>query len=138
MQRSYSNAVGNVFYQKIGSLFFAIAMTDGTVHSKEIDKLKSIVRTHWLPIDALVDEYGTDSAYQIETVFDWLLANEKSCAQCFDEFRDFFKEYPELFSAKVKWLIFKTSNAVASAFAGKNKSELIILGKLQLLFDSAT
>lgn len=136
MQKSYSNTVGNKFYQKVGSLFFAVAMADGSVHSKEVDKLKSLVREKWLPLDDIEDEYGTDAAFQIEIVFDWLLENEKTSAECFTEFTDFYKEHFTIFPDKVKTLVFETANAIAYSFSGKNKAELIVLGKLHLLFQS--
>ncbi len=136
MKASYSNTVGNTFYQKLGSLFFAVAMADGSVHTKEVDKLKSILREKWLPLDSIEDEYGTDSAFQIEIIFDWLLENEKTSFECFEDFTGFYKEHTRIFSDKVKALIMETAGSIASSFAGKNKSELMLLAKLQLLFRS--
>ena len=135
MQRSYSNKVANTFYQKIGSLFYAVAMADGNIHSDEIDRLKQIVRASWLPHDDILDEYGTDAAFQIEIVFDWLLEHERDSNNCYLEFQDFYKDKPQIFTVDVKELVLKTANAIASAYAGKNKSELTLLGKLQLLFN---
>lgn len=136
MKASYSNTVGNTFYQKLGSLFFAVAMADGSVHTKEVDKLKSILREKWLPLDSIEDEYGTDSAFQIEIIFDWLLENEKTSFECFEDFTRFYKEHTRIFSDKVKAHIMETAGSIASSFAGKNKSELVLLAKLQLLFRS--
>ena len=138
MQKSYSNTVGNKFYQKVGNLFFAVAMADGSVHSKEVDKLKSLVRELWLPLDEILDEYGTDAAFQIEIVFDWLLENEKTSAECYTSFTEFYKEHTVVFSQKIKILIYETANAIANSFSGKNKGELMLLGKLQLLFQPAS
>lgn len=136
MQKSYSNTVGNKFYQKVGNLFFAVAMADGSVHSKEVDKLKGLVREKWLPLDDIEDEYGTDAAFQIEIVFDWLLENEKTSAECFSSFTEFYKEHKVVFTEKVNALVFETANAIAYSFSGNNKSELIMLGNLHLLFQS--
>ena len=135
MQQSFSNKVANTFYQKIGKLFFSVAMADGSVRSEEIDRLKQIVRNTWLPHDDIIDEYGSDAAFQIEIVFDWLLENEQDAKACYEEFREFYRENTKIFSVEVKELILKTANAVASAYAGKNKSELTVLGNLQLLFN---
>lgn len=135
MQKSYANTVGNKFYQKVGKLFFAVAMVDGSVHTKEVDKLKSLVREKWLPLDDIEDEYGTDAAFQIEIVFDWLLENENTSAECYTDFTDFYKEHPTVFSDKVKTLVFETANSIAYSFSGKNKAELVLLAKLHLLFN---
>ncbi len=38
----------------------------------EIERLKEDVRKYWLTVDSIEDEFGTDAAYQIEIVFNWL------------------------------------------------------------------
>ncbi len=63
------------FYQQLGKLFYAVADSDNNIQQDEINKLKKVVREEWLPIEDSVDEFGTDAAYQIEIVFDWLLEN---------------------------------------------------------------
>lgn len=137
MKRPYSNALGKNFYQKTGSLFFAFANADGTVHAKEVAILKSMIREKWLPLDDIEDDYGTDAAFQIEIVFDWLMEEDKKSDACFDEFIDFYKEHTSIFTEPIKKLIFETSSAIANSFSGKNKAELMLLGKLNLLFTGA-
>lgn len=129
----YSEKIGNEFYQSLGKLFYAVAMADKNVRPIEIERLKEDVRKYWLPVDAIEDEFGSDAGYQIEIVFDWLQQEEKESDTYFQEFIDFYKEYPSKFSQHIKQLIFKTADDIASSFAGKNKSELILLAKLKLL-----
>ncbi len=124
------------FYQNLGKLFYAVAISDRRVHSKEIERLKEAVRQHWLPLDDFVDEFGTDAAFQIETVFDWLMDYEKEGHEYYEEFEAFYTEHKNLFNTEVKNLTMTTARAIASAFAGSNKAELIVLGKLQLLFSN--
>lgn len=126
--------IRKVFYQNLGKLFYAVAQADHSVHVKEIDRLKEIVRESWLKVDDIEDEYGTDAAFQIETVFNWLLEYEKNGDECYEDFEAFYNEHKKLFSEKIKYLIMSTSRAIASGFAGRNKSELILLGRLELLF----
>lgn len=121
------------FYQNLGKLFYAIALADKQVHEFEINKLKSIVKKQWLDIDTIVDAYDTDAAYQIEIVFDWLNKEDYLNAKsCFDDFINYKNEQPHLFKNEVKKLILKTANAIAASFAGLNKSELVMLAKLDL------
>lgn len=126
--------IGKEFYQSLGKLFYAVAIADHSVHAKEIDRLKEVVREHWLQLDDMVDEFGTDAAFQIETVFDWLLEYEKNSEECYEEFEEFFSDHKKMFNAEVRNLTMTTARSIAGAFAGSNKSELIILGRLQLLF----
>ena len=130
-----SEKVGNELYQYLGKLFYAVAIADRTIHLKELEKLKEMVRKHWLDVDDIEDEYGEDAAFQIEVVFDWLLEYEKDGHNCFNEFKVFFKEHPSHFTPEIKDIIMATANAIARSFAGTNKSELVILAKLKLLLD---
>ena len=105
-----SKAIGKELYENLGKLFYAIAKADSRVHGKEISKLRSFIRKYWLEVDGLEDEFGTDAAFQIESVFNG-----------------------GLFTAFIKVLILDTAHAISNSFAGKNKAELVMLGKLELL-----
>lgn len=130
----HSEEIGTRFYQHLGKLFYAVAMADRKVRRGEVEKLREDVRKYWLHLDELKDEYGTDAAYQIEIVFDWLQNEEIGAGDNFKAFAGFYKEHPEKFNDSIKKLILMTCNDIAASFAGKNKSELIILSKLETLF----
>ena len=123
----------NELYQHLGKLFYAVAVSDGSVHPKEWGKVREIVNDDWLIIDDYKDQYGTDAARQIEIVFDGLMEYGKTSEECFEEFRVFYKEHAYAFSDEIISLTRKTANAIANAFGGKNKSELIVLGRFELL-----
>lgn len=123
----------NGLYQNLGKLFYAMAISDGNVHIKEWEKVKEIVKEDWLYVDDFTDRYGTDAANQIEIVFDWLLEYEKSSEECFEEFKEFYTAHPHAFTKEIKSLTGKTANAIANAFSGRNKSELVLLAKINLL-----
>ena len=125
--------IGKELYENLGKLFYAIAMADSRVHAKEVSKLRSFVRKYWLEVDELEDEFGTDAAFQIESVFDWAMDKEKDSEVCFDEFKEFYKDNSNMFSKFIKVLILDTAHAISNSFSGKNKAELVMLGKLELL-----
>lgn len=127
--------LGNELYQNLGKLFYAIAMADHSVHMKELEKLNEVVREHWLDVDDIEDEYGTDSAFQIQIVFDWLLEYEKDAEEIYEEFESFYTENEVLFTPKIKQLAMSTARAIAASYSGSNKSELVLLGRLSLLFN---
>ncbi len=120
-----------LFYQKIGELFYAIAAADNVVDEAEYKELQKTVTEKWKDLDDYVDPFQTDAAYQIEIVFDWFDYEELDANDCFDSFSDYYAENQALFNDERKKLIWDTANAIASAFAGKNKSELIMLAKLK-------
>lgn len=124
------------FYQNLGKLFYAIAAADKHVHEDEFKKLKKIIKKEWLDIDAIEDENNKDTAYQIEIVFDWLNNKERLDADLyFNDFINYKKDHENLFTDAIKKLILKTAYAIAYSFSGKNKSELIMLSKLDMNFN---
>lgn len=121
------------FYQNLGKLFYAIAAVDDKVNNAEISKLKELITEEWLAIDNLEDLSVADAANQIEIVFDWLSNDHKfNVKACYDDFVNFKIDNNHLFTNKIKKLILKTANAIAESFSGKNKSELILLAKLNI------
>ncbi|WP_299441356.1 hypothetical protein [uncultured Aquimarina sp.] len=127
--------IGITFYQSLGKLFYAIAASDKIVRKTEYTSLRNLVKSEWLAVDDLEDEFGADAAFQIEIVFDWLDYSELNAEASFNDFASFFNENKSLFTNKIKQLIWKTANSIADAFSGKNKSELMMLGRLQLIFE---
>jgi hypothetical protein len=121
------------FYRNLGKLFYAIAAADGNVRPIEFGKLKTFIKKQWLDIDNLEDTFGVDAAYQIEVVFNWLNEDEELNAKaCFKDFINYKKNQNHLFTQDIRRLILKTASAIAYAFSGINKSELILLAKLDL------
>ncbi len=128
--------IGITFYQNLGKLFYAIAASDNVVRKSEYNSLRKIVKSKWLAVDDIEDEFGADAAFQIEIVFDWMDYETPNAETCFKEFESFFKENESRFTNAIKQLIWDTANAIAGAFSGKNKSELMMLGRLKLLFEN--
>ena len=120
------------FYQIIGKLFFAIAAADKIVRKSEYKALLELVNSYWVELDEYEDEFHADASFQIEIVFGWLDYNQANATECFADFEEYLKSHRDLFTEKRKQLIWKTANAIANAFSGKNKSELIMLTKLKL------
>ena len=125
------------FYQHIGELFYAIAASDKVVRKSEYDALKKLVREEWSKDSNTKDEFDTDAIYQMEIVFDWFDYERMGAEECFDRFADYALDHKDSFTPERIDLIKKTANAIANAFSGKNKAELILLGKLELLFGKA-
>ena len=125
-----------LFYQQLGKLFYSIAAVDKTVREEEIKQLKKIVQQEWLPLENTFDVFGTDSAYQIEIVFDWLAENQCNYKQILPDFKLFRTEHSSLFTPQVNALIIKTAKAIASSFAGENKSEHVLISQLHAVLEN--
>src|SRR3970040_1260804 len=124
------------FYRQLGTIFYSIAAVDETVRQEEIKQLKKIIQKEWVPLEDTFDEFGSDSAYQIEIVFDWLVENKWDMEQTLSDLRLFRKEHSSLFTPQINALILKTSQAIATSFAGKNKSEHVLISQLNALLEN--
>ena len=120
-------------YEHLGKVFYCIAAIDKTIRKEEIAQLKEIVKTEWLPLENTFNEFGDDTAYDIEIVFDWLVANKWDTEQVIPDFKIFRKEHEHLFTPEVNTLILKTANAIANSFLEKNKSEHIFISQLSAI-----
>jgi hypothetical protein len=128
-----SEAVMNKLYQNIGKLFYAIAAADNSVRKQETEQLKNIIRAEWLQLDDATDSFGTDAAFQIEIVFDFLLDKQPSSEESFSRFKAFLKEHQHLFTTTYKAMILKTAEAIAGSFYGTNDAENALMTELRTL-----
>lgn len=131
-----SNRISRAFYQQLARLFYAIAATDGKVRKEEEEELKKIVKNEWLNFDASFDEYGIDFVCYILITFDWLQENDWGIKRAISDFKTYRKNNKDLFTEPINQLILKTSDAIASVFAKQNKSELVLLSKLNMVLNS--
>ena len=122
-------------YQKLGYLFYAVAFADGTVKTAEMEKLKKTVKERWLKAEESHDEFGSNAAFQIITVFDWLAAEQISGDKAYDIFAGFFRKNREWVDAVMKENILQTAVDISLAFRGENKDEHAFMENLKMLLD---
>jgi len=131
-----SNRISRAFYQQLARLFYAIAATDGKVRKEEEEELKKIVKKEWLNFDTSFDEYGIDFVCYILFTFDWLQENDWGIKRAISDFKTYRKCNEDLFTDPINQLILKTGAAITSAFAQRNKSELVLLSQLSLVLNN--
>ena len=124
------NESKSTFYQQLGKLFYAIAASDKSVAPEELETLQAIVNSHW--VDTSSDHIDNNA---IDIIREFItLQNSEDCPanECFKEFLAFKDLNMALFDDSVSSLILQTANAIASSFSSRNKSELIMLAKLDM------
>ena len=123
-------------YRNLGYLFYAIAAADKHIMQEEMDELHEEIKARWLGLENTKDDFGTDAAFEIEFVFDWIRENALSSDAAYHHFERFYHENVSLFTPDVVERIYATSAHIASSFHGSNKQELAILFKLHTLLGS--
>ncbi|WGQ09836.1 hypothetical protein QG516_25315 [Pedobacter gandavensis] len=125
-----SNRKLRIFYQQLSKLFYAMAAIDGTIREEEVNELKNIVKKEWHSVEDKLDEYGTDFVYYILITFDWLSANDWNIKKVISDFKIYKRNHQQLFTPPINKLILKTCYAIASAFALRNKSEMVLYSQI--------
>lgn len=121
------------FYQNLGKLFYAIAITDNCVRDEELKTLEKIIKNEWMILTDCSDKDNQNKILLILDTFKQLQNQNKNDANSyFNSFINFKKAHEAFFNKEFNSLILKTANKIAAAFAAKNKSELIMLAKLNL------
>ena len=86
-------------------------------------------RSHW---EENNDE-KENTVYQIVNAFERLHKKEALNAEkYFNDFVNYRNKYPDLFTEAIRKRIMKTASSVALSFSKVNKSELIMLAKLDM------
>ena len=112
-----------LLYQQLGHLFYAIAACDGKVQAAETDRLHNLVTQYWVPLEGTVDEFSTDAAHYILTVFDHLVAESVPPSIAFEVFADYYRHQPNACTSAIKHRISDTAGSIAHAFRAINKGE---------------
>ena len=125
-----------LFYEKLASLFYAIANADGRVKRQELQMLHQEINTIWKEKDDPVDEFNTDLVFEVEAVFEWLEDNRYDSKDAFNDFKDFALSHKTLFDKDTQQKILHTSMAIAHVFKSINHDEENLLHQLEDLLNS--
>lgn len=120
-----------IFFQKTGEILFAIAMADKKIAPQEYEALQNIIQEE-LKLSHLKED-ELKHITQLKYTFDWMIENQKTIDNILIEYKEFISQNHELFTPEIKDFIYKTANRIAGSYANKNKSELIVLAKINLL-----
>ena len=123
-------------YYHIGQLLYAIAMADKRIDKKEMIASKSKVSENWKQESDSLDDLSITRPLQILKAFSQMQKSNADSDNCYGEFREYYLENQTLFSLELNKLIWDTAQYIAISTAKKNKSELVILAKLRMLFQS--
>ena len=111
-------------------------MADKQINKKEIVALKTVISEKWPQLSTPREGLIIDSHHGILAAFNEMRNKGAKSDDCFLEFQLFYNEHKSLFSQELKILIWDTAQSIASSFAKKNKSELVLLAKLRILLQT--
>ncbi len=119
-----------LFYKELGRLLYAIAAADGRVAEPEVIALKRIVKEELVPQQNGTDHFGSDKAYFTEFEFDVLAERGATAEGAFDSFITYMALHHHDLAPERKEMIYRSADAVATAFHGVDKKQLPYLEEL--------
>ncbi len=121
---------------QVGRLFYAIAACDGNLHEAELKTLQyaiqeyeDIVKTKY----STEDEKGSSIA---DLVVQSAIDEKQDSNTQFIKFKNYFELRSEEFCREQKDVILSLAQKIASSYAKKNKSEIVLIAKISLLFNT--
>jgi hypothetical protein len=122
------------FCQNLGKLFYAIALTDKSIREDEFISLKKNIPNLISSLSFIYNGSNVDIEHHVISTFNTLDLESYNAQACFNDFIDYKRKNEGLFKKSIKQSLLKIASKIASSFSSQNKSELIMLAKLDLEF----
>lgn len=118
---------------EVCSLFFAIAISDVRFHEIEKEMVIKAISDYRknLPEQNSLHPSTEFEEHMLKTVSE----EEANAWQLFDKFEKYYTENEAEFNDSSKQLIIAKANEIASSYARQNKSEIVLIARLRLLFN---
>ena len=125
--------IAHQFYQNLGKVFYAIAAADNSVKEEEFKTLQRLIIKDYSNTDFIGLNNNNEEVHIVIETFNWLRNDKEYNAEdCYKSFVNFKKQNESIFTENVNKLILKTAGKIAASFSKTNKSELIMLAKLNI------
>ena len=124
------------FYECLAKLFYAVLLCDRNLSEAEIKKLSSEIHGNFIRANEKNYLSTMEGLNLIEKQFGELVTKGADPYASLSDFKTFMKEHYSLFTKDIKLKLWEVINALAVSSSGKNKSELLILNEISLLFNT--
>jgi hypothetical protein len=117
------------FYRHLAHLFYAFAAADRKIVLEEKQSIINSVEQNW---DFHFESF--DAKEIIYSTLRKIIDGKLDADLAFVSFEQYYIEYKNHFSPDLKLKIAEATDNITRSFSGRNKSELIMLSRLHLLF----
>ncbi len=117
----------------IAYMAYAVASADHHVDEVERKAIHSFIDEHWQLLADEEDPFAAQTLDFVDKMIPALEANQMSSEEAFNHFKEMFEAKKELFSAELKTFIIQLCIRTGAAFNQMNKSELVLISRLELL-----
>lgn len=117
----------------IAYLAYAVASADQHVDEIERKAIHTFIDEHWQLLADAEDPFGARTLDFVDKMIPALEAHQMSSEEAFSHFKEMFEAKKELFSAELKSFIIQLCIRTGAAFNQMNKSELVLISRVELL-----
>lgn len=122
------------FYESLAKLFYCVLLSDNNLNKGELERLNKELDKHIVEADKH-NLFSTQQGNELigKKLGELIVANT-DVWKVLDEFKAFKIAHEDLFTDEINAKLWKVVNALAFSTAGKNKSEIIALNEISLIF----
>lgn len=117
----------------IGYLVYAVASADKHVTPEEKQIVHDIINENWIVFADKEDPFGVRALDYVDKILLGLESKNVSSEDAFTSFKEVYTENREQFSPELKTFILDVCIKTGSAFNRLNKSELVLLSRIEQL-----
>jgi|688.fasta_scaffold443295_2 uncharacterized tellurite resistance protein B-like protein len=117
----------------IGFLVYAVASADNHVSAEEKQKVHQIVNDNWQVLADAEDPFGVRAMEYIDKIMLGLDEQHVDSEKAFHSFEEVYQANLDKFTPALKSFIVKVCIETGSAFNRMNKSELVLISRIELL-----
>ena len=122
------------FYE-VCRLFLGVAISDLRLHDIEKDMVIKAISDYWQLLRSNDTSNPLAPENYGESMFKTISQEDANAWELFDSFENYYRENQNEFSNESKQWIIAKANEIASSYARKNKSEIVLVARLRLLFN---
>lgn len=117
------------FYRHLAHLFYAFAAADRKIVVEEKQSIITSVEQNW---DFHFETF--DAKEIVYSTLRKIIEGKLEADMALLSFEQYYKNFEEQFSPDLRLKIVEAADNITRSFSGRNKSELIMLSRLHLLF----
>lgn len=117
----------------IGYVVYAVASADNHVALEEKKIAHDLINEHWTLLADNEDPFGVRALDFVDKIIVSFDEDHLDSEKAFDSFKEIFEEQKNDFTPEIKQFILDLCIKVGSAFNQMNKSELVLLSRIEML-----
>lgn len=119
------------FARCCGYAVYAVAYADKSIEQEERDAIHLFLNENWMELADSSDPFGVKSIEFIEQMMDAFVSDKLNSELAFERFKEQFDSLQNLLSSNQQKFILNLCIKVGNAFNRMNKSELVLLSRIE-------